>query len=39
MVKGQEAEKAKREQLGAGGWEPREAWQRESLFLNVLRPL
>lgn len=27
-----------REQL-LGEWEPREAWQRESLFLNVLRLL
>lgn len=31
--KGQE-----REQL-LGEWEPQEAWQRESLFLNVLRLL
>ena len=31
--KGQE-----REQL-LGEWEPREAWKRESLFLNVLRLL
>ena len=24
---------------GVGGREPREAWERESLFLNILRPL